>query len=77
MLGATEVLEYHNQGQRLDALRVQITDARESLAAIAREAKIDRRTLQRFVNPGGTLHEPTIDKLEAALRRLRAANRRS
>ena len=77
MLGATEVLEYHNQGERLDALRVQITEARESLAAIAREAKIDRRTLQRFVNQGGTLHEPTIDKLEAALRRLRAANRRS
>jgi hypothetical protein len=61
------VLEYHNQGERLYALRVQITEARESLAAIAREAKIDRRTLQRFVNQGVTLHESTIDKLEAAV----------
>ncbi len=64
MLGATEVLEYHYQGERLDALRVQITETPESLAAIAREAKIDRRTLQRFVNQGVTLHKPTIDMLE-------------
>jgi hypothetical protein len=74
MLGATEVLEYDDQGERLDSLRVQITEAPESLAAIAREAKIDRRTLQRFVNQGVTLHESTIEKLEAAVRRLRVAN---
>ena len=67
MLGATEVLEYHDQRERLDALRAQIMEADGSLGAIAREAKIDRRTLQRFVNQGGTLHESTIDKLEAAL----------
>jgi hypothetical protein len=77
VLGSTEVLEYHNQGERLDWLRVQITEARESLAAIAREAKIDRRTLQRFANQGATLHESTIEKLEAVVRRLRLANRRS
>jgi hypothetical protein len=77
MLGATEVLEYRDQGGRLDLLRVQITEARESLAAIAWEARIDRRTLQRCVNQGVTLHQRTIDKLEAAVRRLRVANRRS
>lgn len=77
MLGATEILEYHDQGERLDSLRVQIMEARESLAAVAREAKIDRRTLQRFVNQGVTLHESTIDRLEAAVGLLRLANRRS
>ncbi len=77
MLGATEVLEYHDQGGRLDSLRVQIREEDESLASIAREAEVARRTLQRFVNQGVTLHEPTIDKLEAAVRRLRVANRRS
>ncbi len=77
MLGATEVLEYHDQGERLDSLRVQITEVDESLAAVAREAKIDRRTLQRFVNQGVTLHGSTIDKLEAAVRRPRVANRGS
>jgi hypothetical protein len=77
MLGATEVLEYHDQRERLAPLRTQIMDADESLAAIARDAKIDRRTLQRFVNRGVTLQESTIDKLEAAVRRLRVANRRS
>jgi DNA-binding phage protein len=77
MFGATEVLEYHDQGERLESLRAQIMEAPESLAAIAREAKIDRRTLQRSVNQGVILHESTIDKLEAAVRRLRVANRRS
>jgi hypothetical protein len=67
MLGATEVLEYLDQGVRLDALRARITEAHESLATIAREGKIDRRTLQRFVNQGVTLYESTSDKLEAAV----------
>ena len=65
MLGVTEVLEYQDQRKRLDSLRVKITEAGESLTAVAREAKIDRRTLQRFVNRGVTLHESTIDKLQS------------
>ncbi len=68
-------LEYHDQRERLDSLRAQIMEADESLVAIALDAEIDRRTLQRFVNQGVILHETTIDKLEAAVRRMRVANR--
>jgi hypothetical protein len=51
-LGATETLEYHNPAEELEALRARITEASESLRAIAREARIDRRTIQRFVYQG-------------------------
>jgi hypothetical protein len=68
MLSMTEVLEYHNQRERLDALRAQMTASNESLATIARKGRIDRRTLQRFVYQGATLHCSTIEKLKTALK---------
>jgi hypothetical protein len=67
MLCVTDVLEYQDQRERLGALRVQIMEADESLAALAGEAKINCRTLQSFINQRVTLHESTIDKLESVL----------
>jgi plasmid maintenance system antidote protein VapI len=65
MPSATNVLEYRNPEEKLDALRVAVKAA--GIKRIARISGVRRSTLQAFVNQKTTLHPPTIARIEAAL----------
>jgi hypothetical protein len=69
MLSATNVQEYHDPNERLDGLRAEILE--EGVAKfVARNPDISRSQVYAFVNQGTTPHESTIEKLEAALRKI-------
>jgi hypothetical protein len=65
MLSATEVLEYRDRGERLDAPRAKVRIL--GINPTSRIAHVPRRVLQAFVNEGTTPHHSTVEKLEAAL----------
>jgi hypothetical protein len=67
MLGATEVLEYENLSQRVDALRAKIRAFGDN-KHLAKESGLSDRALRAIVNQGVLPHKSTIEKLEAALR---------
>ena len=67
-LSATEVLVYHDESKKHDALRAQIREV--GTKRVASEAGVGLRTIQMFVNAGTTPHELTIAKIEAALRKV-------
>ena len=70
MLSATDVLEYHDPIEELDAMRVRVREA--GISAVARIASVSRSALKTFVNAGTTPHTSTITKIEGALQRLGA-----
>jgi hypothetical protein len=65
MLTATDVLEYRNHEEKLDALRAAVRAA--GIKRIARLSGVHRSKVQAFVNQRATPHPPTIAKIEAAL----------
>jgi DNA-binding phage protein len=65
MLSATDVLEYRNSEEKLDALRAAVRAA--GIKRIARMSGAPRSKLQAFVNQGTTPQPSTIVKIEAAL----------
>ena len=65
MLSATPVQEYHDPGERLDALRAKVRAF--GINRSSRISGVSRRVLQAFVNQGKTPHRSTLEKLEAAL----------
>ncbi len=65
MLGATPVQEYHDPGERLDALRAEVRAF--GINRTCRISGVSRRLLQAFVNQGTAPHPSTIEVLEAAL----------
>jgi hypothetical protein len=67
MLGATEVLEYENLSERVDALRAKIRAFGDN-KQLAKESGLSDRALRAIVNQGVLPHKSTIEKLEAALR---------
>jgi DNA-binding phage protein len=67
-LSATNVVVYRDPGERLDALRERIRAA--GISSVARTSGISRSQVKAFVNQGTTPHESTIEKLEAALRKI-------
>jgi hypothetical protein len=67
MLGATEVLEYENLSDRVDALRVRIRAFGDN-KQLARESGLSARALRAIVNQGALPRKSTIEKLEAALK---------
>jgi DNA-binding phage protein len=67
MLGATEVLEYENRSERVDALRAKIR-AFGNNKQLAKESGLSDRALRAIINQGVLPHKSTIEKLEAALR---------
>jgi DNA-binding phage protein len=69
MLAATDVLEYENLAERIDALRVAIR--RAGIKPVARTSKVSRSEVQAVVNGGTPPRRSTIEKLEHAVRRLR------
>jgi hypothetical protein len=75
MLSPTEVLEYENVAERIEALRANITLAR--VKPTARAAGVSRSQVQAIVSSRATPHPETIAKLEAAVKLLRRANHAS
>jgi DNA invertase Pin-like site-specific DNA recombinase len=69
MLGATQVLEYENLSERIDALRAKIRAL--GVKKIARGVDLSERALRAIVNQGAVPRKSTIEKLEAAAKRLR------
>jgi DNA-binding phage protein len=65
MLSATDVVEYRNPEEKLDALRAAVRVA--GIKRIARLSGVQRSKVQAFVNQGATPHPSTIAKIEAAL----------
>ncbi|MGB8965276.1 MAG: hypothetical protein WCB99_06520 [Candidatus Cybelea sp.] len=70
MLSESNVVEYRNPAERLDALRAEV-HAR-GVKTVTRDSNLDVRVLRRFVSEEASSHESTIDKIEAALQRLDA-----
>jgi DNA-binding phage protein len=70
MLSATDVLEYRNPGEKLDALRAAVRAA--GIKRVARISGVPRSKVQAFVNQGAVPQRKTVAKLEAALARLGA-----
>jgi hypothetical protein len=67
MLGATEVLEYENLSERVDALRAKIRAFGDN-KQLAKESGLSDRALRAIVNQGALPRKSTIEKLEAALK---------
>jgi DNA-binding phage protein len=65
MLSATDVLEYRNSEEKLDALRAAVRAA--GIKRIARMSGAPHSKLQAFVNQGTTPQPSTIAKIEATL----------
>jgi hypothetical protein len=66
MLGATEVLEYVDLSERVDALRARIRAFGDN-KQLAKESGLSDRALRAIVNEGTLPRKSTIEKLEAAL----------
>jgi hypothetical protein len=67
MLSATEVLEYEDLSERLDALRAKVRVG--GVKPIARASGVSRSKVQAFVNQGATPHESTLLRLERVVER--------
>ncbi len=74
ILGATDVLEYLDPEEKLDALRAAVRAA--GIKRIALMSVVARSKLQAFVNQRVTPHASTIVKIEAALAMLGGGERR-
>jgi len=68
MLSQTQIVEYHDPADRLDALRAAVKA--RGIKPIAREAQLDERHVRRFVNQTRDPHVSTVARIEAALRGL-------
>ncbi|MFZ0030482.1 MAG: hypothetical protein WAK84_01245 [Candidatus Cybelea sp.] len=64
MLSSTEIVEYHDPAERLDALRAEIRAI--GINRVVAKSGMDRRTAQRFCNAGTSLRSSSINKLNAA-----------
>ncbi len=71
-LSATSVVQYRNPAERLDALRAAIKAV--GISFIARNSGISRRQIRAIVNQGATPHVSTVEKIEAALRKIAAGH---
>jgi len=69
MLGATQVLEYDSLAKRVNALRPATRAI--GIKKIAKALGLSDRALRAIVNQDILPHKSTIEKLEAALERLR------
>jgi hypothetical protein len=67
-LNATNVLQYHNEGERREKLRVAIK--RIGIAAVSRKSTVSTSHVQAFVNQGSRSSPTTIQKLETAVREM-------
>ena len=65
MLSATDVLQYRDPEEKLEALRAAVIAA--GIKRIARISGVARSQLQAFVNQGTTPLPSTVAKIEAAL----------
>lgn len=65
MLSATDVLEYRNPEEKLNALRAAVKEA--GIKRIARISGVPRSQLQAFVNRRSALNPANIAKVENAL----------
>jgi DNA-binding phage protein len=70
MLSATDILEYHNPEEKLEALRAAVIGA--GTKRIARISGVPSSQRQRFVNRKSAPNAATIAKIEVALGRLSA-----
>jgi hypothetical protein len=68
MLSATEVLEYHDPDEDLEALRSAIREI--GVKPVAHEIGISDRQLRSIVNKGFHPHGSTIDKLVSAIAKI-------
>jgi DNA-binding phage protein len=64
MLSATDVLEYHDEREKLNSLRAEIRAL--GVNAVARESGVSPSRVQAFVNEGARPHPETIAKLRRA-----------
>ena len=64
-LSATSIVEYHDPGERLDALRAAIKAA--GVSSTAQASGVSRSQVKAIVNRGKRPHAATVEKLGAAL----------